>query len=222
MPTNPSPLGGTVIQGSFRNGLPNVLQALLATTPSNTVQAKAPLPFSEQPIQAKPVVQSKVIAPPPIRFPNQTSTAQAKVAVQSKVVAPPPIRFPGQPPITAQTKLSAVPVAPTPVRFTVPLPQPTVQSKILSSVTVQSKAIQLSGGGQAFQVPPTLSLSSPSGGFRLPEAIQRKMEAFFNTSFEDVRVHVGPQASSIGALAFTHGSNLYFAPGQYNPTTMHG
>jgi len=59
-------------------------------------------------------------------------------------------------------------------------------------------------------------------GQRLPEAIQRKMEAFFNTEFSEVRVHVGSEASSIGALAFTHGADLYFAPGQYNPLTPQG
>ena len=48
------------------------------------------------------------------------------------------------------------------------------------------------------------------------------MESFFNTSFADVRVHVGAQTSSIGALAFTHCSNLYFALGQYNPNTPQG
>jgi hypothetical protein len=48
------------------------------------------------------------------------------------------------------------------------------------------------------------------------------MEAAFGTSFADVRVHVGPEAASIGALAFTHGNSLYFAPGQYNPQTRHG
>ena len=48
------------------------------------------------------------------------------------------------------------------------------------------------------------------------------MEAFFNTSFADVRVHVGPEAPSIGALAFTHGTDLYFAPGQYNPQSPQG
>ena len=56
-----------------------------------------------------------------------------------------------------------------------------------------------------------------AGGRPLPESTRGTMESFFNTSFADVRVHVGPEASSIGALAFTHGSNLYFAPGQYNP-----
>jgi hypothetical protein len=48
------------------------------------------------------------------------------------------------------------------------------------------------------------------------------MEEFFGTSFADVRVHVGPQAASIGALAFTMGSDLYFAPGQYDPHGAHG
>jgi Domain of unknown function (DUF4157) len=48
------------------------------------------------------------------------------------------------------------------------------------------------------------------------------METFFRTSFADVRVYVGAEASTIGALAFAHGSNLYFAPGQYNPGTPHG
>jgi hypothetical protein len=56
----------------------------------------------------------------------------------------------------------------------------------------------------------------------LPEPIQKKMEAFFKTSFADVRVHVGQEAPSIGALAFTHGADLYFAPGQYNPQSSQG
>jgi hypothetical protein len=48
------------------------------------------------------------------------------------------------------------------------------------------------------------------------------MESFFGANFADVRIHVGHEASSIGALAFTIGSDLYFAPGQYNPQTMQG
>jgi hypothetical protein len=59
-------------------------------------------------------------------------------------------------------------------------------------------------------------------GQPLPESVQKKMEVFFNTSFADVRVHVGHEASSIGALAFTHGTDLYFAPGQYNPQSAQG
>jgi hypothetical protein len=56
----------------------------------------------------------------------------------------------------------------------------------------------------------------------MPEAIQRKMETLFNTSFSDVKIHVGPDAGLIGASAFTQGSDLFFAPGQYNPNTPGG
>jgi ribosomal protein S18 acetylase RimI-like enzyme len=48
------------------------------------------------------------------------------------------------------------------------------------------------------------------------------MESFFGADFSDVQVHSGPEASSIGALAFTQGSNIYFAPGQYNPNSHFG
>lgn len=48
------------------------------------------------------------------------------------------------------------------------------------------------------------------------------METAFRTHFDDVRIHIGPEAASLGALAFTTGSQIYFAPGQYQPTTPHG
>ena len=84
-------------------------------------------------------------------------------------------------------------------------------------------AVQLSTQGSAMQVPPSLLNFRPSGvGQRLPESVQQKMESFFGTDFSDVRVHVGPEASSIGALAFTYGSDLYFAHGQYDPGSAHG
>lgn len=65
-------------------------------------------------------------------------------------------------------------------------------------------------------------LRGGAGGRPLPESVRRKMESFFQTDFSDVRVHVGAEAPSIGALAFTLGSNLYFAPGQYNPDSPQG
>lgn len=59
-------------------------------------------------------------------------------------------------------------------------------------------------------------------GRPLPDNVRQKMESFFNTDFSDVQIHVGQEASSIGALAFTQGSHLYFAPGQYNPNSHQG
>ncbi|HEX7181607.1 MAG TPA: DUF4157 domain-containing protein [Thermoanaerobaculia bacterium] len=76
--------------------------------------------------------------------------------------------------------------------------------------------------GHAVQLPPTVRLGPPVGGRPLPPVVQRKMEEFFRANFSDVRVHVGSEAASIGALAFTCGSNVYFGPGQYNPAIPAG
>jgi len=48
------------------------------------------------------------------------------------------------------------------------------------------------------------------------------MEAVFGTNFADVRIHVSAQANAIGALAFTRGSDIHFAPGRYDPSTSAG
>jgi ribosomal protein S18 acetylase RimI-like enzyme len=78
------------------------------------------------------------------------------------------------------------------------------------------------GSGSAFQVPSTVRFAGRGSGQPLPAIVLQRMEEFFGTSFVDVRVHVGPQAASIGALAFTMGTDLYFAPGQYDPHSAHG
>jgi Domain of unknown function (DUF4157) len=56
----------------------------------------------------------------------------------------------------------------------------------------------------------------------LPDAVRGKMEAALRSDFSGVRVHVGPQAQRIGAIAFTVGSDIYFAPGRYQPDTIEG
>jgi Domain of unknown function (DUF4157) len=96
-----------------------------------------------------------------------------------------------------------------------PTPQP-ILPKSTTTSAVQPHA------DDAFGLPANFKLKPHGSGQPLPEPIQKKMEAFFNTSFADVRVHVGNEAPSIGALAFTHGTDLYFAPGQYNPQSTQG
>jgi len=77
--------------------------------------------------------------------------------------------------------------------------------------------------GHARPLPPGLIHPGGGGGGRpLPEAVRRNMESAFGSDFSDVRIHVGPQASAIGALAFTLGSDIHFAPGLYNPESHHG
>jgi len=67
-----------------------------------------------------------------------------------------------------------------------------------------------------------LSFGDPDQGAALPERLRRPMERLFGVGFEAVRVHVGPQAQRLGVPAFNHGSDLYFAPGQFNPDSAQG
>jgi len=76
--------------------------------------------------------------------------------------------------------------------------------------------------GNAVQLPPELSVSPPGQGTPLPAAVRHQMESFFAADFSGVRIHVGVQPAAIGALAFTIGQDIHFAPGQYDPNTSHG
>lgn len=75
--------------------------------------------------------------------------------------------------------------------------------------------------GDAFSLPQNFRL--PAGpGQPLPDAVRNRMERFYNADFNDVRIHVGPEAPAIGALAFTVGNTIVFAPGQYDPASRRG
>jgi hypothetical protein len=76
--------------------------------------------------------------------------------------------------------------------------------------------------GDSFKVDPTTLGLMSSGGRPLPEAVRSKMETALGADFSAVRVHVGPQAERIGAIALTVGSDIYFAPGRYQPGTIQG
>jgi hypothetical protein len=82
----------------------------------------------------------------------------------------------------------------------------------------RKSTLQMRPGMEAFQV----NLRPRSGGLPLPKDVQAKMEKALSANFSDVRVHVGPEAASIGAMAFTWGTDIHFAPGQYNPHTPQG
>lgn len=84
-----------------------------------------------------------------------------------------------------------------------------------SGPTIQCKS---ANGVEAFRVP----LRPKAGGLPLPSDVRTKMETAFSADFSDVRVHVGHEATSLGAIAYTWGTNIHFAPGQYNPHTLQG
>ncbi|HEX2572912.1 MAG TPA: DUF4157 domain-containing protein [Polyangia bacterium] len=89
--------------------------------------------------------------------------------------------------------------------------------------TRSTGSIQTGGKVHAFETPSGfLERPQRPSGQKLPPLVQKKMERFFDTDFSAVRVHVGPEAMEIGALAFTIGTDIYFSPGQYEPHTPRG
>ncbi len=63
--------------------------------------------------------------------------------------------------------------------------------------------------------PSAQRFSLPSGaGQPLPDGLRTSAERFFRSDFSSVRLHVGPEAPSIGATAFTAGEQIVFAPGR--------
>lgn len=68
--------------------------------------------------------------------------------------------------------------------------------------------------------------TSRGQGHPLPDITRATMEPRFGADFGDVRVHTGAEATQLSrdlqATAFTHGSNIYFAPGSYKPGTREG
>ena len=112
-----------------------------------------------------------------------------------------------------------------------------VQTKLLPGAEVlQKQAEEEEEAAQAKSMtnsPATVSnsfasqLSASSGnGSSLPKSVQAKMSNHIGADFSNVRIHTNSQAAemsqSIQAKAFTHGNNIYFNKGQYNPETKTG
>ncbi|MBK9121816.1 MAG: DUF4157 domain-containing protein [Chloroflexi bacterium] len=68
--------------------------------------------------------------------------------------------------------------------------------------------------------------SARSGGSSIDDSTRGKMEGAFGADFSGVRVHTGSQSDalnrSIGARAFTTGSDIFFKSGEYNPGSSDG
>ena len=86
---------------------------------------------------------------------------------------------------------------------------------------LKTAAQRPSPNGNALALPPAFAIER-GGGQPLPPAVRQKMEAVFGQSFADVRVHVGAEAQAIGAIAYTRGSHIHFAPGHYDPASPQG
>ncbi|HET7229002.1 MAG TPA: DUF4157 domain-containing protein [Longimicrobium sp.] len=70
------------------------------------------------------------------------------------------------------------------------------------------------------------SMTAASGGEALPEGVRREMEGHLGFDFGRVRIHrdaaAGRASQAVNANAFTLGSDLFFAPGRYDPGSSQG
>lgn len=57
----------------------------------------------------------------------------------------------------------------------------------------------------------------------IPDVVKQRMEDSFDTDFSSVRVYPeSAKAPEVGALAYTQGTDIHFAPGQFKPDTSAG
>ncbi len=94
---------------------------------------------------------------------------------------------------------------------------PKVQSKIIPKVFSRIQTKLLTDLGKNKQKPETATST------KLPEEVQSKMETSFGQDFSSVALHSDSKAAeNIHAKAYTQGSEVHFAPGQYNPGSKEG
>ncbi|HEU5058443.1 MAG TPA: DUF4157 domain-containing protein [Kofleriaceae bacterium] len=76
------------------------------------------------------------------------------------------------------------------------------------------------------KVPATLSVTDESGGLAPDAGVRARVEATTGADLSAARVHTGPasqeSAAALHAKAFTVGSDIHFAAGQYQPGTAAG
>lgn len=87
------------------------------------------------------------------------------------------------------------------------------------SRTARASAIGAEGGAVDADLESRLTAG---GGAPLPEPVRATMEGAFGADFSAVRVSENPAAAEIGALAYTTGADVRFAPGRFQPGSADG
>jgi hypothetical protein len=77
---------------------------------------------------------------------------------------------------------------------------------------VQAKGIDMAAATRG-----DLSAIPTGGGTALPAATRKHFESSFGADLSSVRIHHGDAAGQLGAKAFTHGEDIHFGSGNYDP-----
>jgi len=76
--------------------------------------------------------------------------------------------------------------------------------------------------GMALSTPRPAATGPSAAGAGMPEYLRASLDVAFETDLSAVRIHEDQQAPSLGALAFTRGTDVHFAPGRFEPETARG
>lgn len=100
-----------------------------------------------------------------------------------------------------------------------------VQKKEEEEKPVQAKTNNKTPEIQNNRVETNLS-NSKGGGNKIDRNTKKEMESGFGADFSKVRIHTDNKATEmsqeLGAQAFTHGNDIYFNQGKYNPESNEG
>lgn len=81
-------------------------------------------------------------------------------------------------------------------------------------------------GGTTVDASTAQRLASPTGGRALNPEVRGPLESVFRADFSGVNVHTDGNAAQLArdvqATAFTHGNNIFFSSGSYDPGTTQG
>lgn len=113
-------------------------------------------------------------------------------------------------------------------------PQTIAQAKMIEAIQRAAEDDELLQGKFALQRSPEDDDELLQGKFNavqresnnrtgIPGEVKQKMENSIGSDFSSVRVHPeSAKAPEVGALAYTQGTDIHFAPGQFKPDTSTG
>ena len=105
----------------------------------------------------------------------------------------------------------------------VPLDRPSARVQRSSTPTATPGSAAGPDGGTLDDATASRIQRASGRGAPLDPSVRPDLESAFGTSFGNVNVHAdSPLPAEVGAIAFTHGNDIHFAPGQYRPDTTAG
>jgi len=181
----------------------------------------------------RPVIQPKIaIGSPGDRYEQEADRMAQQVMSMPAAITHPPIQrweMPEEAQESVQTKPLADSITPLVQRETAPaeLEENLEQDKEpLQMKRSLQRASSSDGNLQTSSNLESQLSSNKGGGSPLSDEVRSFMEPRFGADFSQVQVHTDSEAvqmnRELSAQAFTHGSDVYFGAGKYNPSSSDG